>query len=382
MRIYLDHNATTPLLSEASVTLARVTNEVFGNPSSIHQEGQVARRVLEEARDAVADLIHATPREVVFTSGGTESSNAGLYGAVGDFNLCHIVTSAIEHPSVLEPVMDLQKRGRAEVTVVRANREGVVQADAVIDAIRPDTRLVALMLANNETGVVQPVAEVAAFCRQRGIHVHCDAVQAAGKIPINVQDLQVDTLALSAHKFHAPKGIGVLYVRQGVTLRPIVLGGSQERRRRSGTENVPSIAAMGAAARVVADLSVMSRVEKLRDEMEAELLRQVSHARINGAGAPRLPNTSSICFEGVDAEAVVIGMDLDGIAISSGSACSSGRVEPSRVLLGMGLSDQDARSSIRVSLSRFTKGSEIEQALTLLKKLTARKSSEVLAGNA
>lgn len=382
MRIYLDNNATTPLLSEASATLARVTAEVFGNPSSIHQEGQVARRCLEEARDAVADLIHATPREVVFTSGGTESSNAGLYGAVSDFNLCHIVTSAIEHPSVIEPVMDLQKRGRAEVTVVRADRQGVVQANAIIDAIRPDTRLVALMLANNETGVVQPVAEVAAFCRQRGIHVHCDAVQAAGKIPINVQDLQVDTLALSAHKFHAPKGIGVLYVRQGVTLRPIVLGGSQERRRRSGTENVPSIAAMGAAARVVADLSVMSRIEGLRDEMEAELLRQVPHSRVNGAGAPRLPNTSSICFEGVDAEAVVIGMDLDGIAISSGSACSSGRVEPSRVLLGMGLSDQDARSSIRVSLSRFTKGSEIEQALTLLKKITARRSSEVLAGNA
>ena len=382
MRIYLDNNATTPLLSEASVTLARITGEVFGNPSSIHQEGQVARRVLEEARDAVADLIHATPREVVFTSGGTESSNAALYGAVGNFNLCHIVTSTIEHPSVLEPLLDLQKRGRAEVTVVRANREGVVQADAVIDAIRPETRLVSLMLANNETGVVQPVTEVAAACRQRGIHVHCDAVQAAGKIPIDVKALQVDTLALSGHKFHAPKGIGVLYVRQGVTLNPIILGGSQERRRRSGTENVPSIAAMGAAARVVSDLSAMSRVEALRNEMEAELLRQIPHARINGGGAPRLPNTSSICFEGVDAEAVVIGMDLDGIAISSGSACSSGRVEPSRVLLGMGLSDQDARSSIRVSLSRFTKGSEIEKALTLLKKLTARKASEVLAGNA
>lgn len=381
MRIYFDNNATTPIHPEVLEVLSRGLGEVYGNASSIHKEGQSARRVLEEARDTVARLIHSSSREVVFTSGGTESNNASIFGAVADSKRCHIVTTSIEHPSVLEAVHDLAARGAAEVSEVRADRRGVVEAGSVLAAIRPDTRLVTMMLANNETGVVQPVAPVGAFCRARGIHLHCDAVQAAGKIEIDVNLLQVDSLALSAHKFHAPKGIGVLYVRSGAKLRPLVLGGSQERRRRAGTENVPLAAAVGRAAEIVAELEPMDQVAALRDRLEAELLGSLPNAAVNGAGAPRLANTSNLRFRGCDAEALVIALDLQGLAVSSGSACSSGRVEPSRILLAMGLSEEDARSSVRISLSRFNTEQEVDRAVTLLRELVPRNTREVVGRN-
>lgn len=347
-------------------TLSVCLRDVSGNPSSIHKEGQRARRVLEEARESVAALIHASARELVFTSGGTESNNAAIYGSVlsgtGSYS---VVTSAIEHPSVLGPVGDLERRGHS-VTLVRCDARGVVDAAEVIAAIRPDTRLVTLMLANNETGALQPVAAVGRFCREKGIHFHCDAVQGAGRIAIDVEELHADTLAISAHKMHGPKGVGALYVRRGVVLDPLLQGGAQERRRRAGTENAPLAAAFGHAARIAVDeMADMARVAALRDAFEGQVSAKTACV-VNGRGATRIPNTSSVRFPGSDGEGIVISLDLAGVAASTGSACSSGRVEASHVLIAMGLSEEDAKSSVRFSLSRFTTAEEIETAVNLI----------------
>jgi cysteine desulfurase len=325
--------------------------------------------VIEDARESVARLIGATAREVVFTSGGTESNNAAVFGAVSGLGIHHIVTTAIEHPSVAEPIAELQRRGH-EVTTISPSRDGVVDANAVIDAIRPDTRLVAVMLANNETGVVQPVAEIARVCRERGVHVHCDAVQAAGKIDIDVNTLAVDTLALSAHKMHAPKGVGALFVRSGTNMQSHLIGGSQERRRRAGTENVPLAAAYGVAATLAADPKPRIEVKALRDRFESAI--EPLDVAINGARAERLPNTSSVTFRGADAESIVIALDLAGVAVSTGSACSSGRVEPSRMLLAIGMTPDEAKSTVRFSLSRFTTPGEIESAVAALDGIMGR----------
>ncbi|HKO00282.1 MAG TPA: cysteine desulfurase family protein [Thermoanaerobaculia bacterium] len=373
MRIYLDNNATTPIHPAALEMLERTLRDVYGNASSIHKEGQTARRTIEHARESVARLIGASPRELVFTSGGTESNNAAIYGlhAARRGGSCHIVTTAIEHPSVREPLRDLEALG-AEVTVVPVPRSGAVDADAVIAALRPATQLVAVMLANNETGVVQPVAEIARVCRERGIHFHCDAVQGAGKIDIDVEALGVDTLALSAHKLHAPKGIGALFVRRGLELEPHLRGGAQERRRRAGTENVPLAAAFGAAAECATETEPRRLVTELRDAFESQLLAANLNASINGSSSPRVPNTSSVCFSGGDAEGIAIGLDLAGIAVSTGAACSSGRVEPSRILLGMGLTPAEARSTIRFSLSRFTTREEVDRTVEVLREVVPR----------
>jgi cysteine desulfurase len=373
MRIYLDNNATTAIHPAALEMLERTLREVYGNASSIHKEGQTARRTIEHARESVAHLIGASPRELVFTSGGTESNNAAIYGvhAARRGGSFHIVTTSIEHPSVREPLRDLETLG-VEVTVVQAARGGAVDAQTVIDAIRPDTKLVAVMLANNETGVVQPVAEIARVCRERDIHLHCDAVQAAGKIDIDVATLGVDTIALSAHKLHAPKGIGALFVRRGLELEPHLRGGAQERRRRAGTENVPLAAAFGVAAERAAEPEPRQTIAGLRDELEAQLLMSDLRVSINGGTSRRVPNTSSICFIGRDAEGIAIGLDLSGIAVSTGSACSSGRVEPSRVLLGMGLTPDEARSTIRFSLSRFTTREELTRTIEVLREVVPR----------
>ena len=367
MRIYLDNNATTPIDAAVLILLAESLRDVWGNASSIHKEGQTARRRIEDAREAVAGLIGATPREIVFTSGGTESNNAAIFGAVPAEGIHHIVTTSIEHPSVLGPAEELRRRGH-RVTLVPPRRNGAVDADEVIAALTPETRLVTMMLANNETGVVQPVAEVAAVCRERGITMHCDAVQGAGKIDVDVAALGVDTLALSAHKLHAPKGVGALYVRQGATLAPHLFGGAQERRRRAGTENVPLAAAFGLAAALARDPAPRSRVAAMRDRLE----RAFDDVTINGADAARVPNTSSITFRDVDAEGMVIALDLAGIAVSTGSACSSGRVEPSHVLLAMGLSPDEAKSTIRFSLSRFTTEAEIDQTIATVREVVGR----------
>jgi cysteine desulfurase len=371
MRIYLDNNATTPLHPDVLRVVAETMAGVFGNASSIHKEGQTARRAIEEARESVARLIGAAAREVVFTSGGTESNNGAIFGAVSRDGRQHVVTTAIEHPSVTQALSELERRGH-EVTTVAPARSGRVDAAAIIDALRDDTRLVAMMLANNETGVVQPVAEVARVCRERGIHFHCDAVQAAGKIEIDVEELGVDTLALSAHKLHAPKGIGALYVRRGLALEPHMVGGAQERRRRAGTENVPLAAAFGTAAALATEPGFRSDVAALRDRFEAGLGEVMAGAVVNGHGAPRVPNTSSVTFPGADAEGIVIGLDLSGIAASTGSACSSGRVEPSRVLLAMGLTPEEAKSTVRFSFSRLNRPDEVERALEVLAEVVPR----------
>lgn len=364
MRIYFDNNATTPIHPEVLPVAEEMLRNVWGNASSIHKEGQTARQVIEEARESVARLLGATAREIVFTSGGTESNNAAVFGAVAGSGRHHIVTTAIEHPSVLEPLAALERRG-FEVTRVASMRTGAVDADAVIDALRDDTALVAVMLANNETGVLQPVAKIAAVCRERGIHVHCDAVQGAGKIAIDVGELGVDTLSVSAHKMHAPKGIGALFVRRGTTMQSYVFGGAQERRRRAGTENVPLAAAFGAAAALAQPMT-----SELRDRFEA--LLDPDAVAINGSGAERLPNTSNVLFHDADAEGIVIALDLNGVAVSTGSACSSGRIEPSPVLLAMGLSPEEAKSSVRFSLSRLNTLSEVESVAALLAEVVPR----------
>ncbi|HEX8618055.1 MAG TPA: cysteine desulfurase family protein [Thermoanaerobaculia bacterium] len=363
MRIYLDNNATTAIHPDVLSVLESALRGVFGNASSIHKEGQTARRMIENARESVARLIGATARDVIFTSGGTESNNAAIFGATQRDLRCHIVTTSIEHPSVAEAVREFE-----QVTRVAPSRDGLVAAADVLSAVRDDTKLVTVMMANNETGVVQPVAEIGAFCRARGIHFHVDAVQAAGKIDVDVEAIQCDTLALSAHKLHAPKGIGALYVRRGVTMAAQIVGGAQERRRRAGTENVPLAAAFGAAAALP---SATAHIAALRDRFES-LLRASLSVTINGANVPRLPNTSNVTFHGADGEGIVIALDLSGIAVSTGSACSSGRIEPSPVLLAMGLTPDEARSTVRFSLSRFTERTEIERVAALLRDLVPR----------
>ncbi len=369
MRIYLDNNATTRIDPAVLDALSGSLRDVYGNASSIHKEGQAARRRLEEARESVAALIGATAREVVFTSGGTESNNAALFGAVATQGFHHIVTTAIEHPSVLEPLQELERRGH-QVTIVPPSPSGVVEAGSVLSVLREDTTLVAMMLVNNETGVIQPVPDVARVCRERGIHVHCDAVQAAGKIDIDVNTLGADTLALSAHKIHAPKGSGALYVRKGLVLERLIFGGAQERRRRAGTENVPLAAAFGVAAELARDAATRPHVRVLRDRLESELANE--QITINGAAAERVPNTASITFHNADGEGLVIALDLEGVAVSTGSACSSGRVEPSHVLLAMDLSPDLARSTVRFSLSRMTTDEEISATVSALRDILPR----------
>jgi len=366
MRIYLDNNATTAIDPGVLAVLEDAMREIYGNASSIHREGQTARRVIENARESVAQLIGATARDLVFTSGGTESNNAAIFGAVPSDGRFHIVTTEIEHPSVAEAVRELERRGH-EVTRISPSREGVVSAEAVVAAMRAETRLVTVMMANNETGVVQPVEKIGPVCRERGVHFHVDAVQAAKKIAVDVNAIACDTLSLSAHKLHAPKGIGALYVRRGVPMSSHMHGGAQERRRRAGTENVPLAAAFGAA---VALPDASAQMAALRDQLEKHL--RSMDVTINGAAAPRLPNTSNVTFHGADGEGIVIALDLSGVAVSTGSACSSGRVEASPVLLAMGLSPEDARATVRFSLSRFTTDEEIDRAISLIRELVPR----------
>ena len=375
--IYLDHNATSPLCPEAREAIERALDDAPWNPSSPHACGRAARRVVEEAREDVARLIGAASEEIVLTSGGTESNNLAIYGASGLLaaSARHVVTSAIEHPSVLGPIEDLERRGLG-VTRVRPTRDGVVEARAVQEAASEGTALVSLMLANNEIGTVQPVAEVGNRLAGRGILVHCDASQAAGKTPVDVRDLHVDMLTLAGHKFGAPQGAGALYVRRDLVLRPHVRGGGQELNRRPGTESVAAIAGLGAAAaaaqRTLAERG--ARVAELRDLMEREVLRRVPGSSVNGGASPRIPNTSSLAFDGVAAEALVFALDLEGIAVSSGAACSAGTIRRSHVLVAMGLVDE-AGASIRVSLGPSNTREQIATFVETLERMVERARS-------
>jgi len=375
-RIYLDHNATSPLREEAREAMSRVPG-LAGNPSSLHASGRAAKLVVESSREEVARLIGALPDEIVLTGGGTESNNLAVYGALGRLptSARRVVTSAIEHPSILGPMEDLERAG-LDVVRVRPTRDGVIEAEAFVQAAGDDASFVSLMLANNEVGTLQPVAEVGREMRRRGILFHCDASQAAGKIPIDVRDLRVDLMTLAGHKFGAPQGVGVLYVRSGLALHAHLRGGGQELNRRPGTENVAAIAGLGGAAAAVArDIGDDSRRQAdLRDGLETEILRRLPGSKINGRGAPRVPNTSSLAFEDVSGEALVIALDLDGFAVSAGSACSAGTIRRSHVLEAMGL-EAESSASIRVSLGPSTTAGEIRMFVEALERVVDRARS-------
>lgn len=362
-RYYFDHNATTPVSEEVRAEFARALAEVYGNASSIHHFGQEAKKRLEEARRRAAELLNAGPDGIVFLSGGTEADNLALFGWVRASRAPrrHVVTSVIEHPAVLNACAQLEREG-VEVTSVPVGSTGVADPDDVRRALRPGTLLVSLMHANNETGTLQPVGEVARLARERGVLVHSDGVQAAGKIPVDVDALGVDLYSISGHKLHAPKGVGALYVRPGVTLAPLLFGGHHERDRRPGTENVPGAIALGRAAGAAREglAKEAARLAALRDRLERGILDRVPETAVNGAGAARLPNTSNIRFEGIDGEAMAVALDLRGFAVATGAACSSGAVEPSHVLTAMGLTRWQARASVRFSLGRQNDEAQVD----------------------
>jgi cysteine desulfurase len=362
-RVYLDHNATTPVDPRVLEAMLPFLQEAFGNPSSLHWFGQRARAAMDEARGRVAELIGAGPAEIVFTGSGTEADNMALRGmaAMAGGERRGVVHTTIEHHAIVHTGRALAEEGWP-VQTVRVGGDGVVDLDDLRAKVDERTAVVAVMLANNETGAIQPVAEIARLAHERGALVHCDGVQAAGKIPVDVRALDVDTLALSAHKFYGPKGVGALYVKRGARLKPLLRGGSQERNRRAGTENVAGIAGLGAAAQIArAELGTQApRLGALRDRLEQRLLA-TSGARRNGDG-PRVPNTSNISFEGLEAESLLMALDLMGIAVSTGAACAAGAVEPSHVLRGMGLPMERVQGSLRFSLGRSNTEEQIDHA--------------------
>jgi cysteine desulfurase len=369
-RIYLDHNATTPVAPEVLAAMLPYFSEEYGNASSIHTFGQRARGAVEQARISVAALLGARAAEVTFSSGGTESNNHAIFGVVAAApeaapdHAKHVITSAIEHSAVLDPCKTLAKRGVA-ITILPVDREGFVNPEDVRRAIRPETVLITIMLANNELGTIEPIAEIGKIAAEAGVTLHADAVQAAGKIPIDVRELGVHLLSISAHKFYGPKGVGALYVRKGTRIQPLMYGGHSERDHRPGTEDVTAIVGMGAAA----DLAVMDmpeespRLSALRDRLEKGLLDRIPYARINGSRVRRTPNTTNLTLPFVEGESMVIALDLKGIACSTGAACSSGALEPSHVLTAIGLAPEDARATLRLSLGHQTTEEEIDFAL-------------------
>lgn len=354
---YFDHNATTPVAPEALEAFCRASTDFYGNPSSIHTAGQQARHAVEAARETIAAMLGCAPREIVFTSGGTEADNLAILGAPEG----HVITTAIEHPAVLAPA------ALRNATVVPVDGSGRVDPQEIRRALRPDTVLISVMHANNETGVLQPIEEIAAIARQAGVLLHCDGVQAAGRIPVDVRALGVDLYSISGHKFNAPKGVGALYVREGVKLAARQVGGRHERERRAGTENVPGILAMAAAARLP-----RPDTAPLRDRFEELVLERIPDVIIHGRRAPRVPNTSSVAFAGIEAEALVIALDLAGFAVSTGAACSSGAVRPSHVLEAMGLPPALSKATIRVSMGRGTTREDVEALVGALEAAVAR----------
>jgi len=375
--IYLDANATTPVVPEVVEAMRPFFADSFGNPSSAHRHGQHSRAAVEHARSAVAKLLHASPKEIVFTSGGTEADNHALTGALQQFldkrQPAHLLTSQIEHHAVLYTAEALQRRG-IQLTALAPNSDGVIDPAAFEAALTPQTEIVSIMLANNETGAIQPLGKLARIAKNYNpaILVHTDAVQAAGKITIDLSGefKNVDLLSISGHKMYAPQGTGVIFIRNGVHLAPLFHGGPHERQRRAGTENVPGIVALGRAAELaeswLTDEFRISYLTSLRDRLEQGLLAAIPNTTVNAAAAPRVPNTTNLGFDGIDAESLVIALDMQGIAAGFGAACMSGATEPSHVLLAMGLTPAQARSSLRLSLSRLTTAEEIDRALEII----------------
>jgi len=371
-RVYLDNNATTPVLPGVLDEMRPYFGEHFGNASSIHHFGQDARAAVEQARESVAALLGSKPAEIVFTSGGTEADNLAIAGLVSPGE--HIITSRIEHHAVFNTCQHFEHAG-CEVTYLPVDSRGLIDPEDVRRALRPNTKLISLMLANNETGVLQPLEEVGKIATEAEVYFHTDAVQAAGKVPVNVDGLACDLLSISGHKIHAPQGVGALYVRRGTRLQPLFYGGRHERSRRAGTENVPGIVGLGKAAELALEGLKRGDDRKMaaeRDRLQAALLAAVEECGVNGDTAPRVPNTTSIYFDHVEGEAMVIAFDLKGLAISTGAACSSGAIEPSHVLIAMGLSPDRARASIRFSLGKQTTKEDIDFVLALVPETVAR----------
>jgi len=371
-RVYLDNNATTPVLPEILEAMRPYFAEHFGNASSIHHHGQETRAAVERARESVAALLGCRPSEVVFTSGGTEGDNLAISGLTraGD----HVISSTIEHHAVLNSCKHLEAMG-CEVTYVPVDGRGLVDPDDVRRALRPNTRLITIMMANNETGVLQPVEEIGKIAAEADVYFHTDAVQAAGRLPIEVKRLGCDLLSISGHKLHAPQGVGAIYVSKGTVLQPMFYGGSHERSRRAGTENVPGIIGLGKGAelaREALERGDLARMSAMRDRIEQTILSEVDATGVNGEGAPRVPNTTNIHFDYIEGEALVIALDLKGLAVSTGAACSSGAIEPSHVLTAMGLPPEIARASLRFSLGKQNTPDDIEFALALVPQTVAR----------
>src|SRR5437868_4769633 len=351
-RVYLDNNATTPILPEVFEAMKPYFGERFGNASSIHHHGQETRAAVERARESVAALLGCRASEVVFTSGGTEADNLAIFGVTSEGD--HVITSTIEHHAVLNACKHLEAAG-CEVTYVPVSSEGQVDPTVVRAALRPNTKLISIMMANNETGVLQPLQDIGKIAAEAGVLLHTDAVQAAGKVAIGVNQIGCHLLSISGHKMHAPQGVGALYVQKGTRLRPMIFGGSHERSRRAGTENVPAIVALGRAAelaREAFDNGGVAAVGGMRDRIQQTILSSLDGVGVNGGGESRVPNTTNIYFDDIEGEAMVIALDLKGLAVSTGAACSSGAIEPSHVLTAMGLPGRRARSSIRFSLDR------------------------------
>jgi cysteine desulfurase len=376
VRVYFDYNATTPLAPEVIEAVARASRDTFGNASSVHHFGQQAKAALDDARSELATLIHGDPSEIVFTSGGTEADNMAIRGAaeaIEPTGRRHLIASAIEHEAVLNTLKALARRGW-RTTLLSVDDSGIVAPDRLREALADDTALVSIMHANNEIGTIQPIAELAQLAHARGALLHTDAVQSVGKIPVDVRALGADLLSLSAHKFNGPKGAGALWIKRGTRLLPIVTGGKHERNRRAGTENVPAIAGLGVATRLAGGkLGVeAARVAALRDRLEEGILRGVPGTAVNGARGSRVPNTSNISFDRVEAESLLIALDLEGIAVSTGSACSSGTLEPSHVLRAMGLSTHRTQNSLRFSLGMFSTDAEVDRVVEVLPRLVEK----------
>jgi cysteine desulfurase len=370
-RVYFDNSATTPVLPEVFAAMRPYFGERFGNASSIHHHGQETRGAVERARESVAALLGCRASEVVFTSGGTEADNLAIFGIAGEGD--HVITSTVEHHAVLNACKELESQG-CEVTYLPVDGRGSLDPEGVRRALRPATRLITIMMANNETGVLQPVDEIGKVAAEAEVYFHTDAVQAAGKIAVDVKGVGCDLMSISGHKIHAPQGVGALYVRKGTELHPMMYGGRHERSRRAGTENVPGIVGLGKAAELAKaglEKGEDRKLAAMRDRLERALL-QVECARVNGEGAARVPNIGNLRFDAIEGEALVIALDLKGLAVSTGAACSSGAIEPSHVLLAMGEPAELARASVRISLGKQNTDDEIDFAIGLIPETVAR----------
>jgi len=374
-RVYLDHNATTPTHPEVVKAILPYYKEVFGNASSVHQFGQQARKAIDEAREKIANFIGASPKEIVFTSGGTEANNLALKGVAyaNERKGKHIITSSMEHHAVLNPCKYLEKKG-FKVTYLPVDKYGLVDPEKVRRAVTKETILISIIHANNEVGTIEPVAEIGKIAKEIGIYFHTDAAQTVGKIPVNVNELNIDLLSLSGHKIYGPKGIGVLYIRKGTRIQPLIQGGHHEKNRRAGTENVPAIVGLGKAIEIAkATMEKESmRLTNLRNKLCSGIGEKIDYVRLNGHPGRRLPNTLNMSFEFVEGESMILSLDLEGIAVSTGSACTSGSLEPSHVLKAMRVDPAVAQGSIRFSLGKDNTEEDIDYVLEVLPEIVTR----------